>query len=50
MMLLYLGPETALPVASALAGGVGILMIGWHRAVKVARRVTRFVTKDNRRE
>ena len=47
-MLLYFGPETALPVASALAGGVGILMIGWQRAVKVARRMTRLVTKDKR--
>lgn len=31
MVLLYLGPETTLPLASSLAAVVGVLLLAWSR-------------------
>lgn len=39
MIILYLGPDTTLPLASALAAIVGMLLIVWQRAVALARKV-----------
>jgi hypothetical protein len=42
ILVLYMGPETTLPLASALAAIVGVLLMVWHRAVVLARRAWRF--------
>jgi hypothetical protein len=42
---LYFGPETSLPLASALAAIVGILLMVWHRAVGLVRKVWQSLTK-----
>jgi hypothetical protein len=31
LLLAYLGPESALPVVSALAAGVGAILLGWNQ-------------------
>lgn len=45
LLLLYMGPETTLPLASALAAIVGILLMVWHRAVALARKVWHHFTR-----
>ena len=42
---LYIGPETTLPLASALAAIVGILLMVWHRAVAVIRKMWQLFTR-----
>ena len=43
MLLLYFGPETYIPLASALAAGIGGLLAFWRRIVGFFRRlVTRY--------
>lgn len=37
--MLYFGPETYMPLASAVAGVIGIALTFWHRAVGLVRRV-----------
>lgn len=44
MLVLYIGPEVTLPLASALAAIVGILLMVWHRAVALARKVWHLLT------
>ncbi len=39
LLVLYLGPETTLPLASTLAAIVGVLLIVWHRAVALIRKL-----------
>ena len=45
LLVLYLGPETTLPLASTLAAIVGILLIVWHRAVALVRKVWQLFIK-----
>jgi hypothetical protein len=45
IVILYIGPETMLPLTSALAAIVGVLLIFWQRALGLARKVLRFFTK-----
>lgn len=45
LLVLYIGPETTLPLASALAAIIGILLMVWHRAVALARRIWQFLTR-----
>jgi hypothetical protein len=45
MSLLYLGPDTALPVASALAAVIGVAVMFWHRTKAAVKGVARFVGK-----
>ena len=49
LLLLYFGPETTMPLASALAAVVGIGLIFWNRAVgftrKTIQRVMQFFGK-----
>ncbi|MGH2359700.1 MAG: hypothetical protein ACRDGM_04045 [bacterium] len=45
IVLLYMGPETALPLLSALAAIVGFLLMVWHRAIALARKVWQFLVK-----
>ena len=40
---MYLGPDTALPVASAVAAVVGVAIMFWHRTVAAAKGLARFV-------
>jgi hypothetical protein len=45
MSLRYLGPDTAIPVASAAAAVIGVAVMFWHRTVAAAKGVARFVGK-----
>lgn len=42
--MLYLGPETLVPVASALAAVGGFLLMTWRRVVGVFRAGLRLIT------
>lgn len=42
IVFLYLGPETILPLASALAAVIGVLLIVWRYVVKLARMAYQF--------
>ena len=43
-VLLYIGPEAFLPLTSALAAIVGVVMMFWNRVVGLARRIWLMVT------
>ena len=38
---MYLGPDTALPLASAVAAVVGVAVMFWNRTVSVVKRIVR---------
>lgn len=40
---MYLGPDTAMPLASALAAIVGVAVLFWHRTKAVFKGIFRFV-------
>jgi hypothetical protein len=42
IVFLYVGPETILPLTSALAAGLGILFMLWHRVVGIVRKAWQF--------
>ena len=42
-MRLYLGPETAMPLASAIAAVIGVLVMFWRRVVASVRSAAGFV-------
>ncbi|MFQ5689201.1 MAG: hypothetical protein ACE5HQ_02890 [Gemmatimonadota bacterium] len=42
---MYIGPETMMPLASALAAIGGVLMLFWRRTVGVARASYQFVSR-----
>jgi len=42
VVLLYLGPETILPLASILAAVVGVLLIFWQYIVRLVCRAFQF--------
>lgn len=42
---MYVGPETVLPLSSALAAIAGIAVMFWHRTVALVRGAGRFVTR-----
>ena len=44
-LLLYIGPETMLPLASALAAIGGVLLIFWQRFVALLRKLWRLVVR-----
>jgi len=44
LILLYMGPDTMMPLASALAAIIGTLLMFWHRLVGWARRAYRGLT------
>ncbi|HEY0304810.1 MAG TPA: hypothetical protein VGC44_07545 [Longimicrobiales bacterium] len=37
MLLIYIGPETLMPVASAIAAVAGVIMMFWRRLVAFTR-------------
>jgi hypothetical protein len=39
MIVLYLGPDSLLPLGSILAAVAGLVLLFWHRLVGAARRV-----------
>jgi hypothetical protein len=45
IILLYIGPETMLPLASALAAIAGVLLMFWHRFVALIRKVWRIMIR-----
>jgi hypothetical protein len=49
IIILYLGPETMMPVASALAGIIGAVLMFWQRLVRWMRKLVRYLkTKTGR--
>ncbi len=44
LVFLYMGPDTMMPLASALAAIIGTLLMFWHRLVGWTRRAYRGVT------
>lgn len=40
---MYLGPDTALPFASAIAAIIGVLVMFWHRTVAAAKGAAKWV-------
>jgi hypothetical protein len=40
---MYLGPDTAMPLASAVAAVVGVAVMFWHRTVALFKGMARFV-------
>ena len=45
MIMLYIGPETMLPLASALAAIGGVLLIFWQRFVGLVRKLWRVIAR-----
>lgn len=45
IILLYIGPETMLPLVSALAAIGGVLLMFWHRFVGLVRKLWRVITR-----
>ena len=45
IIILYIGPETMLPLASALAAIGGVLLIFWQRLVGLVRKLWRIITR-----
>lgn len=45
VMMLYIGPETMLPLASALAAIGGVLLMFWQRFVGLVRKLWRVIVR-----
>jgi hypothetical protein len=45
MIMLYIGPETMLPLASALAAIGGVLLMFWQRFVGLVRKLWRVIVR-----
>jgi len=43
--MLYLGPETAMPLASALAAIAGVAVMFWHKTVAIFRGIGRGIAR-----
>ena len=43
---MYLGPDTAMPLATAFAAVVGVAVLFWHKTVAAAKGIARFVGKQ----
>jgi hypothetical protein len=41
--ILYFSPDSIMPLTSAIAGAIGILLIFWRQLARLARRAFRFV-------
>lgn len=44
-VVLYVGPDQILPLASAVGAAVGVLLIVWHRVTALCRRLWQFRTQ-----
>jgi undecaprenyl pyrophosphate phosphatase UppP len=47
LVFLYIGPETMLPLVSALAAIGGVLLLFWHRFVGVIRKMWRLMLRKD---
>jgi len=45
LIFLYFGPETTLPLASALAAIIGVLLVFWRFLIAKVKKVFKFVFK-----
>jgi undecaprenyl pyrophosphate phosphatase UppP len=45
IVMLYIGPETMLPLVSALAAIAGVLLMFWHRFVGLLRKFWRLILR-----
>jgi hypothetical protein len=45
IVVLYVGPDQILPLASALGAAVGVLLIVWHRMAALCRRLWQLCSK-----
>jgi hypothetical protein len=45
-VVLYIGPETLLPLTSALAAIIGFLLMAWNKVIGLVMRVRRFLLRD----
>jgi hypothetical protein len=43
--MFYLGPDTVLPVGSAVAAGIGVGLIVWNRAIGALRRAITYCSR-----
>jgi hypothetical protein len=43
---MYLGPDTAMPLASAIAAIVGVAVMFWNRTTAAAKGLGRFVARQ----
>lgn len=43
---MYLGPETAMPLASAIAAVVGVVVLFWNRTKAVGQGIGRFLARQ----
>lgn len=46
---MYIGPETLMPLASALAAIAGVLMLFWRKTVDTVKTCVGFVTRSCQR-
>jgi hypothetical protein len=46
LFFLYLGPETILPLTSAIAAVVGVLLIFWRNIVSAAKKLIRRIRRE----
>jgi hypothetical protein len=44
-MLLYIGPDTAMPLASAIAAAVGVAVMFWHKTVAMVKGAGRAIAR-----
>jgi hypothetical protein len=44
--MIYLGPDTAMPLASAFAAIIGVLVLFWHKTIAGFKGIARFVGKQ----
>jgi hypothetical protein len=45
LLPLYVGPDQLMPLASALGAIIGVLLLFWHRAVDLSRKVWQSITQ-----
>ena len=47
MLLAYVGPETVMPIASVLAGALGLVLIAWKWLAAAGKKTLRYCAKIN---
>jgi len=45
-VFLFVGPETLMPLTSALAAIFGLLLMAWHKVLAIITKVWRFLLRD----
>jgi hypothetical protein len=44
-VVLYIGPDVFLPITSALAAVIGVVLMFWHRVLGLGRKLWRMVSR-----